>query len=165
MFKKLFILLLIVAPIGAFAQDKLAYINSQEIFYQMPEIKDVEAKITAKQDEIKKNLATMESDYTALQDKFKKDTTELTPSIIADRQKQMEQLQERYETYAQNSQKELQDLSQQLQSPLIEKLQKTVQAVGQEQGFVYILEKSAVPFIGATAVDAGKLVKAKLGIK
>ena len=165
MLKKLIILLFIIAPIGIYAQDKIAYINSQEIFFQMPEIKDVEAKITAKQEEIKKTLATMEGEYASLQEKFRADTESLTPSLIADRQKQMEQIQDRYETYAQNSQRELQELSQQLQAPLLEKLQKTIQTVGQEQGYTYIIEKTAVPFVSSSAIDAGNLVKAKLGIK
>ena len=165
MLKKLIILLVVLAPIAAFAQDKIAYINSQEIYYQMPEIPEVESKINAEQENIRKVLTEIEAEFTKKQEEFKKDTTALTPSIIADRQKQLDQFQERYETYGQNSQRELQELSQQLQAPLFEKLQKAVQEVGQEQGFTYIIEKQSLPYIGPSAVDAAKFVKPKLGIK
>ncbi|NDW08778.1 OmpH family outer membrane protein [Dysgonomonas sp. 520] len=165
MLKKLIILSLAFAPLAAFAQDKLAYINSQEIYYQMPEIGGVESKITAKQEEIRKTLTGLETEYTRKQEEFRADTASLTQSVLLDRQKQLEQLQERYETYAQNSQKELQELSQQLQAPLFEKLQKAIQEVGQEQGYTYIFEKNVAPYISSSAVDASKFVKPKLGIK
>ena len=46
MIKKLIILLLVVAPIAAVAQNaKLAHINTQEIFSQMPEIPGIETQL------------------------------------------------------------------------------------------------------------------------
>lgn len=165
MFKKLIILCLLAAPLGVFAQEKIAYINSQEIFYQMPEISGVETRINAKQEEIKNNLQAMETEFKNLQESFQKDTTALSPSVLESRQTQLDQVEQRYQTYVQNSQRELQELSQKEQAPLIEKLQKAIQDVGQEQGYTYIIERTAAPFVSTGAVDAGKFVKAKLGIK
>lgn len=74
-------------------------------------------------------------------------------------------MEERYQVYTENSQKELQELSQKEQAPLMDKLQKAIQSVGAKNGFTYIIEKNAAPYIGANAVDAGTLVKTELGIK
>jgi len=164
MLKKLVILLLIVAPIGVYAQDKLAYINTQEVFAQLPELKEVESKLATKQEEIRKVLAEIEAEYQALQKKFADDPQELTEALLLDRQKQLQDLQERFETYAQTSEKEFGDLRQQLLTPLQQKMQKAIQEVGAENGFTYIIELGVIPYVSSSAVDAGKFVKTKLGI-
>lgn len=165
MFKKLFILFLIVAPIGVYAQDKLAYINTQEIFTQMPEIKDVENKLAAKQEEIQKNLTAIQGEYEKKMEEFKASTAEVTEAVLTDRQKQIQQIQERYETYQENSEKEFQTLRQQLLTPIQQKLQKAIKTIGDKNGYTYIIEAGATPYISTSAVDAGKLVKVELGIK
>jgi len=165
MLKKLVILLFIVAPLSVFAQDKIAYINTQEVFSLLPELKDVESKFATKQEEIKKNAAAMEAEYQAKLDAFSKDSTTVTESIVMDRQKQLQQIQERYEIYVQNSSKELQDYQQQLLSPLQQKLQKAIQKVGADKGYTYIVEAGVLLYTGANAVNVGDAVKAELGIK
>ncbi|NDW19851.1 OmpH family outer membrane protein [Dysgonomonas sp. 216] len=166
MLKKLIILLFVVAPIGAFAQNKLGYINSEETIMQMPELKDIESKLAGKNEEIKKNIASMEAEYNARVKEFQETNTDsLTQSTILDRQKQLEQIQERYENYVQNSNKEFGELRQQLLTPLQQKFQKALKEVGDEQGFTYIMEAGALPYVSTTAIDAAPFVKAKLGIK
>ena len=63
MLKKLFLLLLIVAPVSIFAQDKLAFINAEEVFSKMPELKEVESKLATKSETIRKNLTALEKEY------------------------------------------------------------------------------------------------------
>lgn len=165
MLKKLIILFLIVAPVGVYAQDKLAYINTEEVFSQMPELKDVETKLSAKQDEIKKVMAEMQREYEEKAKAFQESKEELTEALLMDRQKQLKSIEDRFQTFAETSDKEFSELRQQLLTPIQQKLQKAVQDVGSEQGYTYIIERGALPYVGANAVDAGKLVKTKLGIK
>lgn len=164
MLKKLIILFFILAPIGVYAQDKLAYINTQEIFVQMPEIKDVESQLATKQEEIKATLTSMQTEYDKKLEEFKNSTVEVSESVLMDRQKQLQDIQGRYETYLESSDKEFQDLRGKLLAPLQEKMQKAIRDVGAEQGYTYIIEVGALPYMSASAVDAGKFVKTKLGI-
>ena len=165
MLKKLIILFVVIAPMSIFAQDKIAYIVTNEVFVQMPELKDVETKLANKQDEIKKNVEAMETEYNNMIQRFQNTADSITQSIAIDRQKQMEQLQERYETYVQNGSKELEELRGQLLNPLQVKFQKAVQDVGAEQGYTYVIDAAAIMYVGPNAVDAAPFVKAKLGIK
>jgi len=165
MFKKLIILLFVIAPIGAFAQNKLAYISSDDIIAQMPEVKDYETKIMAKREEVNKNLTTMQNEYQKKIEEFQQSTDSLTESILLDRQKQIQQLEERIQTYYQNGEKELSDLSNQLLAPIHQKYQKAVQEVGAEQGFTYIFEAGALRYYSSSAIDAGPMVKTKLGLQ
>lgn len=165
MLKKLIILLIVAAPSFAFSQAKIAHINSQEVFMQMPEISGIESQIATKRTEISKTLESIEAERNA---KYKElqDATEATPeSVLLDKQKQLQQIQERLETFYQNSQTEIQTLQQKLLEPVQQKLQKAIKEVGDEQNYTYIVDVNAVPYVGTGAIDAAPLVKAKLGIK
>lgn len=165
MLKKLIILFLVASPIAMYAQEKLAYINTQEVFTQMPEIKEVESKLATKQEEIRKVLTEMQTEYDTKLKSFQESKEEPTEAILLDRQSQLKNIQDKYETYLETSDKEFQELRQQLLTPLQQKMQKAIQEVGAENGFTYILEIGAAPYISTSAVDAGKLVKTKLGIR
>lgn len=166
MFKRLFILIIALAPLVAMlAQDhKVAHINTADVFSLMPEVKDAESKLLVKQEEIQKALTGIETEYNKKLEEFKNSADTPTATVVADRQKQLEQLQERYQAFAQTSEAELQQLRQSLLAPIQEKLQKAIKAVGDEHGFTYIFEVGTLPYIGAKAVDVAPLVKAKLGI-
>lgn len=165
MLKKLILVLFVLAPLGMFAQDKFAYINAEEVFAKMPEMKDVENQIVTKREQIKKTADGIQAEYTALIEKFKSDTTQqISEAIILDRQKQVSDLESRYETYLRSSQEELEKLQQSLIVPLQDKLRKAIKDVGDENGYSYIFNSAALLHVGSNAVDAGSKVKAKLGI-
>jgi len=164
MLKKLIILFLIVSPLGVYAQEKLAFINTQEVFTQMPELKDVETKLNTKREEIKKVMGDIETEFNNKVKEFSESKDEPTEAIVMERDKTLQDIRKRYETYAETSEKEYAELQQQLLSPLQQKLQKAIKDVGDEQGYTYIFEIGALPYMSSKAVDAGKLVKTKLGI-
>ena len=167
MLKKLIILFFAITPLVLVAQEsKIAYINSQEIFGMMPELSEIETQLNNKQEQVKKNAAALESEYNNKMEEFKNSDDEVTESILLDRQKQIQQIEERYQTFMQNSQKEVQDLQQKLLAPVQDKLQKAIKAVGEENGFIYILDiaSGSVAYQSPTATDASSLVKTKLGI-
>ena len=167
MFKKLIILFFAIMPLALVAQEtKIAFVNSQEIFGMMPELGAIETQLNTKQEQVKKNAAALENEYNLKMEEFKKSDDEVTEALLMDRQKQIQQIEERYQAFIQNSQKEVQDLQQKLLAPVQEKMQKAIQAVGEEKGYTYILDLSSgsVAFHSPTAIDANPLVKAKLGI-
>lgn len=163
MLKKLIILFLIMAPVGVFAQDKFAYINTQEVFSLMPELKDVESKLATKQEEMRKVATEFETEFQSKVKEFA-GASGSAENLTEDQQKQLADIQQRYETFVQTSEKEFGELRQQLLTPLQQKMQKAIQEVGAENGFSYIFELGVIPYTSSSAVDAGKLVKAKLGI-
>ncbi|MFV0419056.1 MAG: OmpH family outer membrane protein [Dysgonomonas sp.] len=164
MLKKLILLLFIVAPVSIFAQDKIAYVNSQELFMKMPEMKTVETQLATESETIRKNSDAIRAEYNALLEKFKADTTQISESLLLDRQNQLEGLQKRFNDYAETSSAEFDKKRQGLLAPLQEKLLKAIKEVGDENNYTYILETGALMYIGTNAVDANKAVKAKLGI-
>ncbi|EGK00255.1 MAG: OmpH family outer membrane protein [Prevotella sp.] len=164
MFKKLILLLIVIAPMSMFAQDKIAYINANEIFSKMPELKDVETKLAAKSETIKKNAAAIEAEYTKKVEEFQKDTTNLTESILLDRQTQLDGLRDRYQNFVQTSQAEFEKEQQTLITPIQQKMRQAIKDVGDENNYAYILDAATLLHIGSHATDASKMVKTKLGI-
>ena len=167
MLKKLIILFFVIAPLALVAQEsKIAHVNIQELFGLMPELTSIETQMNTKQEQVKKNAAALESEYNNKMEEFKKSEDEVTEALLMDRQKQIQQIEERYQAFMQNSQKEVQDLQQKLIAPVQDKLQKAIKAVGEEKGYIYILDLSSgtVAYHSPTAIDANPLVKSKLGI-
>jgi len=164
MFKKLILLLFIVAPISIFAQDKIAYINSQEIFSKMPELKDVETQLATERQTITTRRDAILKEYNDLVEKLQKDTTALSESILLDRQNQVASLEKRYQDYMQTSAAEFEKKQQTLLEPLEQKMRKAIKDVGDENSYLYILDSGSLLYVGNTAIDANKFVKTKLGI-
>jgi outer membrane protein len=164
MLKKLFLSLLIIAPLSMFAQ-KIAYVSVEEVFYKMPEMKDVESKLATKSETLNNRKTAMEKEYQDMLEGFQKTPTDsLTEAIILDRQKQAEDFRNRYDTFLQTSQQEIEKEQQTLLAPLQEKLKKAIKEVGDENGYTYVLSAAALLHVGNGAEDAGPKVKAKLGI-
>ena len=163
--KILFILILVAAPVVTIlAQDKIAHISYQEIIMKMPETKEMQTKLEAKSEEIKKTLAAMEAEYQALLEKFQKDPTEPSESVLEDRRKQVQDLETRYQTYAQTSQADMEKEQNLLLTPIQEKIRKAIKDVGDQNNFLFIIDSSTVLYRRTTAVDANKLVETQLGI-
>jgi len=161
----LLILLFVAAPvITILAQDKIAYINYQELLMKMPETKDMQAKLEAKNTVIKETAASIEKEYQDLLQKFQNDPTEVTESILADRRKQVEDLETRFKTYMETSQAEMQKEQELLFTPISEKLNRAIKEVGDQNNYLFVLDSSSLLYRNTNAVDANKLVEAKLGI-
>lgn len=167
MTKKLITLLLVLAPFFAFAQEKIAFLNSQEIFNAMPELADIESQLTKKQEQITKDGQAIVDEFNKKAEEFQKNLATLSETAKADQQKQLDQLNERYQLFVQNSQKETQELQQKLLAPVYQKINDAIKAVGDEKGYTYIFDLAAgnILYHSTSATDATSFVKAKLGIK
>jgi len=65
MIKKIVFIMLLALPLSLVAQDKLAYVNVQEIFQVMPELSEVEKTIADLNEQYKKELDKMYEEYYA----------------------------------------------------------------------------------------------------
>ncbi len=168
MIKKLLIAALVALPMLANAQ-KFGYVNSQEIFNLMPE------KATA-ENTLKAAAEKYDAELKNLQDKFQKDLADFqalekdanTPAGIKERrQGELEELYQKIQNFQQTASQDLQRQQEQLISPVSQKLQQAIQAVGAEGGYTFVFDLSvpAVVYQGNGAEDISAKVKAKLGIK
>lgn len=122
---------------------KLGYTNIDYILSQTPESKDIQNQLTIQrtqaENELKRLNKELEDKYTT----FQKGEAQMSDVIKADRAKELEGLQGRIQEFQRNAEQQLQGKYQQLVNPVIQKIQKNIDAVAKENGFTYVFNLDA----------------------
>lgn len=157
---------LMAMPLMSLAQEqKIAVVDVNSIIMQMPETK-------AMQTTLDNLLKKYEDTHVAMQEEFQKKYE----AYEAEREGLLETIRTRREQELQDQAKRIQDLQQvaqqdyqkkqvELLTPIQKKIQDAIAAVGNENGYTYIVDAATVLFMNnSTAIDATTKVRAKLGM-
>ena len=154
--KTIIIALMAILPFGAFAQ-KFGHINSADIIPLMTEYKTAQAE-----------LEDLQTEYQKKEDDYLTNRESLPESIRTRREQELGESQQKIAQYYQDCQVNLEQKQMELQNGINTKLQKAIQAVGEEGGYICIFDVAGggVPYVSSTlTTDATEAVKGKLGIK
>lgn len=164
--KKLIILLFLILPLGAFAQEvKIAFVNTQEVFMAMPEVSAMETQMADLNEKYKVELKQMQDEYTNKYSAYIAQQDSLTENIKLRRMSEIEDIRERMDNFVQVAQQDVQKKQQELMMPIQQKMQEAIKAVGNEKGYTYIIDPAAILHFGNGSIDATSFVKTKLGLK
>lgn len=166
--KKLIIFLLMILPLGVFAQEaKVALVNSQEIMMAMPEIAAMQETMKQMNDKYAGEMKTMEDEFQKKYTDYIAQQDSMTENIKLRRTQELEDIRQRVENFTQVAQQDMNKKQQELLAPIQDKLRNAIKAVGDEKGYAYIFDNNPVIvlYTGNAAIDATPLVKAKLGLK
>lgn len=166
--KKLIALLLMLLPFaGAVnAQEvKIAFVNTQEVFMALPEVADMQKKLEDLNAKYKKELETMQGEYQKKYSDFIAQQDSLTENIKVRRMQEVQDMQQRMDNFVQVAQQDVTKQQQDLLTPIQQKIQDAIKAVGAEKGYTYIIDPQVLLYQGSNAIDATQFVKAKLGLK
>ena len=166
--KKLIALLLMLLPFaGAVnAQEvKIAVVNTQEVFMALPEVADMQKKLEGLNAKYKKELETMQGEYQKKYSDFIAQQDSLTENIKVRRMQEVQDMQQRMDNFVQVAQQDVAKQQQDLLTPIQQKIQDAIKAVGAEKGYTYIIDPQVLLYQGSNAIDATQFVKAKLGLK
>lgn len=166
--KKLIALLLMLLPFaGAVnAQEvKIAFVNTQEVFMVLPEVADMQKKLEDLNAKYKKELETMQGEYQKKYSDFIAQQDSLTENIKVRRMQEVQDMQQRMDNFVQVAQQDVAKQQQDLLTPIQQKIQDAIKAVGAEKGYTYIIDPQVLLYQGSNAIDATQFVKAKLGLK
>lgn len=163
--KKLIVLLFMILPLGAFAQEvKIAFVNTQEVFMAMPEVSSMEKQMADLNEKYKLELKQMQDEYQKKYSDFIAQQDSLTENIKLRRMQEIQDIQGRMDNFMQVAQQDVQKKQQELIQPVQEKLQKAIKQVGDEKGYTYIIDPAALLYTGSNAIDATSFVRTKLGL-
>lgn len=163
--KKLIIFLLMMLPLGVFAQEsKIAIVNMQEVIQAMPEFATMQKQMADMEAKYKNEMQVMQDEYNKKYSDFVAQQDSLTENIKMRRMQELQDMEQRTQNFIQISQQDFQKKQGELFTPIQDKLKNAIKAVGDEKGYTYILDPQIVLYQGNTAVDATQFVKAKLGI-
>lgn len=152
---------------GVNAQSvKIGHVDSGSILQIMPETAKVEQDLQTYAAELQAELQAMAAEYQNKLQDYQANQATMSNLIRQSKEKEIIDLETRIQEFQGSADMALQSKQVELLNPIIEKVQNAVNAVGQEKGFTYILDKTAgvVVYIGENAIDITSDVKAKLGL-
>jgi len=166
---KFFVLVaLVFAAFTVSAQTKpvrLGYVNTQELLAAMPEVKAAEAKMMQKRQEIEKQLADLRGEYQRLVKEYEAGVKSYTEMARAAKEQEIQALVGRIQQYEATASESMQKAQEELFTPILAKARQAIKAVGDENGFTYIFDASALLYTSPTGENVLPLVKKKLGIQ
>ena len=166
MLKKIALLLMLILPMSVFAQ-KFGHIKTQEILTAMPEYTKAQTDIQTMQKQYEDEMKRVEDEFQKKFAAYQQEQANLPKNIQERRQKELQELSERGMQMQQDAQQQLQQSWMQMLEPIAKKIDDAIKTVGQEGGYVYIIDLNAtqIPFVNETlSTDVTGAVKTKLGL-
>ncbi len=152
----------------SYAQVKIGYINTQQLFEIMPEAKVIDSVLNDFAQKLKVQQDAMVQELNNKMSKFEEDrqSGDMAQSVLEVRYGEIEDLQTRIQNFQQKAQQDLTAKQQELYKPLIDKIENAIKEVAKEEGFRYIFESSTGNILYSVDEDnILPLVKKKLGIE
>lgn len=166
MFKKLLLMVLMLAPLSVFAQ-KFAHYNTEEIAKTYPAYTTAVAELEALGKQYEADIQEMQKELQTKYEKYQNEVNESTPANMRQRREQeLSDLQQRIQQAYQDNQTSFQQEQQKKMQPIMQKVQDAVQAVLKEGGYVYAIDKASTSIVinETISVDITAQIKSKLGI-
>jgi outer membrane protein len=149
------------------AQDlKFGHANVQEIMQAMPEFIQMQENLEGEYDRLENQLATMQQDYKTMEEEYRQSAEGLGALERQQKEQQLMETSQKIQQFYQSTQQQLSKKQKELQGPIMEKLMRAVNEVGEEAGFIYIFaaNSGATVYKSDQSVDVTSQVKQKLGI-
>ena len=161
--KKLLMMLMLLAPMAAFAQ-KFGHINAQEVMSQMPEFIKARGEVEAAAKQYDNDLKAMQEELQRKAEEYDKTKSTMNETKQKETEQNLMTLQQKIQQAYQDNSQAMQKLQQEKISPITDRLINAIKAVGKAGGYVYIMDvTSGVPYISETlSKDVTAEVKAQL---
>lgn len=159
--KKLLMMLMLLAPMAAFAQ-KFGHINAQEVMAQMPEFIKARGEVEAAAKQYDNDLKAMQEELQRKAEEYDKTKSTMNETKQKETEQNLMTLQQKIQQAYQDGQQELQKKSSELMQPIVAKVRTAIEAVGKAGNYTYIFEEGAAVYTGTNVVDVTKEVQAKI---
>lgn len=155
----------LIGPFAIHAQSNLGYLNSMEIIYVMPEMKEVQKKLTDYSTELDEEFKKMTENYRKLEADYKANASKWSETIRQLKEDELLQEQQKIQRSQEAFQQDLAEKQQLLLEPLLMKADSAIKVVAKEKnlGYVFDTSKNALLYAEESG-DISKFVKMKLGI-
>ena len=168
MLKKIALIAAMIAlPLAAMAQAKFAHMNSQDVITMMPEFTKAQADLDAMGKQYQDEMQRTQEEFDKKYQEFLAQQDSLPQNIADRRMKELNDMAQRQQQFQQEAQQSMMKAREDAMTPIMQKLDAAIQAVGQADGYVYIFDVARTPiaYISSQSVDVTAKVKAQLGIK
>ena len=155
-----------LGTMGASAQTKIGYINTDELMSIMPEAAKINTDLNEYQTTLQQQGLTLQKEANAKRDQYFKDSATFSNTKKEIVRGELVKLYTRLETYDQEMQEMAQKYAQEKIAPVRSKALDAIKAVARERGYTYVIdEASSSLLVMPPGDDLLPSVKTKLGIK
>ena len=168
MIRKFALSVLFVLPLSVFAQDlKFGHINRQELIEVMPEAVAAQRTLEDLVLKYREEMTKLETEFQSKLTDLQQNSAALEPAIRARRESDLQRMHENIQSFGTNAQEDLQKRQMELMIPIEEKVNKAINEIGEENGFMYIfdVQAQAILYKSSKSVDVLPMVKKKLNLK
>jgi len=162
--KLLFIAGMALSIFTAGAQNKMGYINTNELISSMPEAAKAQTELQEFQVGLGQQYQDLSSELNRKDSAFVKDSVKLSASMKEIKRKELIELYQKVQGYQQSSQEEYQAKENEKIAPIREKALNAITTVAKENGYAYIFNEDNL-LVKPTGDNILQLVRNKLGIK
>lgn len=159
--KKLLLALAVMFSMGTvMAQSKVAHVNSQKLLDTLPSRKVAMVKLKEFEAAGIKELQEMEADFNVALGKYEKERPNMTPMLIKIEEEKLMRKQQNIQDREQGLNQEMQMYSQDLNKPILERVQKAVEIVSERRKLNYVIDESVtLYFKGGTDITQEVVVE------
>ena len=147
---------------------KIGFTSVEYVLSQMPESKQIESDLKAYGSQLEAQLKSKQTAFQTKLDAYQKGGTNMTPVVKADTEKELQTMQQGLQEFSQTAQQSMQQKQQTLLRPVLDKIQKNIDAVANENGYTYILnsDSGSNPILlhGPKDGDVSDIILKKMGI-
>ncbi len=164
-FKLLLVAVILSATAGVSAQNlKFGHINVQEFISALPAKQVADKELQSEAQKLQNQLKVMSEELDNKYKDYMLQRDSLSELIRSTREKEIQDYDQRIQNFNRLAQQSIGQKEQELLQPIVEKVQKAIDEVGKEQGFIYIFDTSSqvVLYNSDQSVDCAPLVEAKL---
>lgn len=147
---------------------KIGYTDVQYVLAQMPESKQIESDLKTYNGQLKAQLDSKTGELETKYKTYQQGEATMTDIVKADKQKELQGLQQSIQEFQRSAEQSLQQKQQTLLKPALDKLQKNIDLVANENGFTYVFNSdgggSPLLLHAPKDGDISDLVLKKMGI-
>ena len=158
----------LLAPRAAQAQQKIGFTSVEYVLSQMPESKQIESDLKTYGSQLEAQLKTKQTAFQTKLEAYQKGGPSMTEIVRKDTEKELQTMQQGLQEFQQTAQQSMQQRQSTALRPVLDKIQKNIDAVADENGYAYILNSdsggSPVLLHGPKDGDVSDLVLKKMGI-
>lgn len=159
--KKLLLALAVMFSMGTvMAQSKVAHVNSQKLLDTLQSRRDAMNQLKEFEANGVKELQEMEADFNAALAKYEKDRPNMSPTLIKFEEEKLMKKQQGIQDRETSLNQEMQIYSQELNKPILERVQKAVEIVSDRKKLNYVIDESVtLYFKGGTDITSEVIVE------
>ncbi len=129
-----------LGSVSVFAQTpKIGYTNLEYILAQLPEAKQIESQLKEFEKQLQNQLQSKYTEYEQKLDTYRKGQATMAEIVKQDKEQELLSLQNNIREFEEKAQSEMQNKQIALLEPVLNKIQKAIDKVAEENSYTYIL--------------------------